>query len=116
MQFDRKLFAKNSSFFEFIIFFPFISSFFSSPFSQPRNLFYLILVRLQQLRLSFKVVQMLAEYQRIVEEKTFNYEKVLERLGIRQESVDLLRQKTRNSRFVPKVIDDRNVMRAIKSF
>lgn len=52
---------------------------------------------------------MLAEFQKIIEDKLFDYEKVLKRTGIKQEEVDLLREKTKSSRCVPKIIDDRNV-------
>ena len=52
---------------------------------------------------------MLAEFQKIIEDKLFDYETVLKRVGIKQEDVDLLREKTKSSRCVPKVIDDRNV-------
>jgi hypothetical protein len=52
---------------------------------------------------------MLEQYQKIFEDQVFNYEEALERLGVTQEKVDLLREETKCSRLVPKIIHDKFV-------
>lgn len=42
-------------------------------------------------------------------EGSYNYEEALERQGLKQEDVDLLRQKVKRSKLVPRFIHDKNV-------
>jgi hypothetical protein len=47
-------------------------------------------------------------FQAIID-KAFNYEKALKRQGLKQEDVDRLREKVKDSKFVPKSIVDKQV-------
>lgn len=55
------------------------------------------------------VEKMLAQYFKVFEEQVFNYDQALNRLGIEQKEVNLLRESTKCSRFVPKIIHDKFV-------
>ncbi|KAG5679561.1 hypothetical protein PVAND_009121 [Polypedilum vanderplanki] len=50
---------------------------------------------------------MLKRYFEVIDEKCYNYEKVMNRQQLKQEWVDRLREMARRSQYIPKVIDDR---------
>ena len=52
---------------------------------------------------------MLRKFNRVMEELCYDYEEVLKRQDIKQELIDQLREMSKISKFVPKIIDDRQV-------
>lgn len=55
---------------------------------------------------------MMIEYQTFIEQNGYNYEELLKKYGIKQEDVDLLREKTKNSIYVPKIMFDEHVRKS----
>lgn len=53
--------------------------------------------------------KMLEEYLRVFREICFDYEEALKRLNVTQEDVDALREASKCSRSVPKIIHDKSV-------
>jgi hypothetical protein len=51
----------------------------------------------------------LATYNHIIDTKCFDYDKVIRRQNLKQEWVNELRERAKNSKCVPKIIDDKHV-------